>query len=80
MSSGILRRLGKPLETPGLDWRAAHHFGKQHIHLASEENGFTVEREQSLYFDRMHGVYHYSVKTDHDHGKMMQQLWCSGRQ
>lgn len=64
-----LPRLDKPLETPGIDWRTAHHFGQRYIDRASEEHGFTVEREQSLYLDRMHGVYHYSVKTDHDHGK-----------
>jgi uncharacterized iron-regulated membrane protein len=64
-----LPRLDKLLEMPGIDWRAAHQFGKKYIHLASEEYGFTVEREQSLYLDRMHGVYHYKVKTDHDHGK-----------
>ncbi|MBX3641424.1 MAG: PepSY domain-containing protein [Nitrosomonas sp.] len=64
-----LPRLDKPLETPGLDWRAAHQFGKKYIHLASEEYGFTVERAQSLYLDRIHGVYHYRVKTSHDYGK-----------
>ncbi|SEM90272.1 PepSY-associated TM helix domain-containing protein [Nitrosomonas marina] len=64
-----LPRLDKPLKTPGLDWRAAHQFGHEYIQRASEEYGFVVERELSLFLDRVHGVYHYRVKTDHDYGK-----------
>lgn len=64
-----LPKLDKPIETPGLDWRAAHRYGQHYIHQDAAQYGFTIEREQSLFLDRQHGAYHYRVKTDQDFGK-----------
>lgn len=64
-----LPKLDVPIETPDLNWRAAHKIGQQVIYTASMQYGFTVEREQSMYLDREHGVYHYRVKSDQDLGR-----------
>lgn len=65
----VLPKLDKPIETPELDWHAAHRYGQHYIRQAATLYGFTVEREQSLFLDREHGAYHYRVKTDRDFGK-----------
>ncbi len=58
-----------PMETPHLDWREARWQGQVYIRRAAAQYGFTIEREQVLSLDRMHGVYHYHVKTNKDWGK-----------
>lgn len=58
-----------PMETPQLDWREAHRHGQHYIHQAAMQYDFSVEREQVLSLDRMHGVYRYRVKTNQDWGK-----------
>jgi uncharacterized iron-regulated membrane protein len=65
----VLPKPMAPIETPGLDWRAARQQGRQHIGEAARRHGFTVEHEQSLALDREHGVYHYRVKSNRDLGK-----------
>lgn len=59
----------EPVETPKLDWRAAHQTGKQHVQKAANQYGFIVDREVSLSLDREHGVYSYQVKSNRDAGK-----------
>lgn len=60
--------LDQPIETPGLNMRAAQLRGRSVINAAAEHDGFRVEHETFLFLDRAHGVYRYSVKTNREMG------------
>lgn len=54
------------LETPKLDWRAAHATGQRHMDGLLSKNGYIIESERQLQLDREHSVYTYSVKSSAD--------------
>jgi uncharacterized iron-regulated membrane protein len=58
-----------PLDNPKLDWRAAHQRGRTLLADLAATNGFTIEREERLWFDRDHGAYHIYARSSLDSGK-----------
>jgi len=64
-----LPKLDKPLEVPALGWREAHAIGQRLMKEASVENGFAIDREETLSLDREHGLYQYTVRSSEEHTK-----------
>lgn len=64
-----LPELDPPLESPALGWREAHAQGQRLMREEAAKHGFTIEREESLYLDRGHGVYQFYVKSAQEWGK-----------
>lgn len=54
------------LETPELDWRAAHAIGRRHMDVVLAKNGYVIESERHLRLDREHALYIYGVKSTAD--------------
>ncbi|MBG0812495.1 PepSY domain-containing protein [Methylosinus sp. H3A] len=58
-----------PLDRPRLDWREARDVGRALLGEQARQNGFAIEREESIALDREHGVYTISAHSSLDIGK-----------
>lgn len=59
----------KPLDQPRLEWREALSLGHALLDEQARRQGFTIESEELLAFDREHGVYTISAHSSLDMGK-----------
>jgi uncharacterized iron-regulated membrane protein len=59
----------EPLEHPRLDWRAAHEIGRALLDEQASQHGATIEREEVLSLDRVHGVYMLVARSSFDRSK-----------
>jgi uncharacterized iron-regulated membrane protein len=61
-----LPKRDRPLETPRLDWRAAHARGKQLMDAEAAARGLEVRGEERLRYDAVKGVYQYRAASSLD--------------
>lgn len=59
-------KLPAPRDTPALSFRVAHAAGHRLMATQAARQGFTIQGEERLWYDRGRGVYVYSVRSDRD--------------
>ncbi|MFZ5595289.1 MAG: PepSY-associated TM helix domain-containing protein [Pseudomonadota bacterium] len=65
-TQATLPKLAAPRDTPALSIRAAHAAGQRLMATQATRQGFTIQGEERLWYDRERGVYGYSVRSDRD--------------
>ncbi|HEY8063744.1 MAG TPA: PepSY-associated TM helix domain-containing protein [Methylosinus sp.] len=68
-ANGNLAMRANPLDQPRLHWLEARDLGRALLDEQARQNGFAIERLESIAFDREHGVYIISAHRSLDMGK-----------